>query len=115
MEATQTRVRKDWTDFPDRADDCSVTVLIWRGLHHESPVDDHVDALHREYFTPVSDRHADFASDRVMTLSQLALERHHVDVLEKAVAERVVDRVVRADDRACQRFVHDIVRDHATA
>ena len=77
---------------------CTLVGLIRRlDLDDQLVVNDHVKPLVRELFTLVHDTNADFPPYLMTASSELALQGHHIDVLEKAEAECVVNLEKRAD------------------
>lgn len=71
-------------------------------LDDQLVVDDHVEPLVGELFTLVHDTNADFPPYLMTATSELSLQRHHINVLEKAEAECVVNLEKRADYGASQ-------------
>ena len=61
------------------------------------------------FFSLVAYRHPHLAANRMSSRPYLPLERRHVHLLEKAVAECVVDLVEAADDRFGQLPLDEFV------
>jgi hypothetical protein len=74
-------------------------------------VDDEIQPLSRELCTLVEDSRCILAGNLVSTLDQFALERLDIDVLEKAVAECVVDLEPGADDVVRERVILVVAND----
>src|SRR2546421_133575 len=68
-------------------------------LHDHLFVYDHVETLEPQLLAVVVDAYGNLASDLVTPRPELAFERHHIEVLEKAKSEFVVHAKECADDR----------------
>jgi len=80
-----------------------------RGLHfhNQTIVHDHVEALMSEYLALVSNENSKLPCYPVPSGKELALQRHHVEGLEKAVSKSVVNLKEHPDDRMREVFIDE--------
>ena len=71
-------------------------------------VNDNVEPLRAELVALVKDRNGDLTTDFMPSVAKLSLESHHVHVLEKAIAQGVVDLESAAYYRVRQLFFDEL-------
>src|SRR5690348_1616635 len=76
-------------------------------------VNDHVRTLLTRWFALEKHGHPELPSNLVTPRAQLALERSHVDVLQKAETQRVVILVECSDSRPRDRFMEEVASRHS--
>jgi hypothetical protein len=60
-------------------------------LHHQPPIDDHVEAVLGEVVTLIKDLDRDLARNMMLPRNELALEGHHVHMFEESIAQVIVN------------------------
>ena len=82
-------------------------------LHDEFLIDNHVESVLGEVVTLIKHLHGDLASNTVLTLDELALQSHHVDMLEESIAQVIVDLEECPDHRMREVFFNQVATRHA--